>query len=119
MKFWKNIWKDIKNGNKANDRNSVDELNNRWGSISDKNFSKLLEENPKKFKRLYPDFYEFVTSKDIQETAGRVSGYAQSGIGEFIAETYAEMIRLKKKGEKLPEDILLLFRKYFGPEIPD
>lgn len=116
--YWKNLWNDIKTHNKRNDRTSVNELENHWGRIGQKEFKELLEKNPEKFKKLYPEFYEFITDRTIQETAGSISGYAQSGIGEFIAETYAEMIKLKKEGKTLSKEIMDLYRKYNGPEIP-
>jgi hypothetical protein len=61
---------------------------------------------------LYPEFYEFLTTQSIQQTAGKVSDYAQVGIGEFVAETYADMI----SGKKIPDDVMALYRKYKGPE---
>ena len=63
----------------------------------------------------YSDFKlpTFITNATEQNTAGKVSSYATSGIGEFIAETYAKLI----KGEKLPDDVMLLYKKYNGPSI--
>ena len=75
-----------------------------------KNF---LQDNPEKFKKKYPDLYEFVTEKCNLQTSGKISAYAQSGIGEFIAETYARMI----DGKTIPDDVMALYRKYKGPEI--
>ena len=72
---------------------------------------KLFKEKPEKFKKLYPDLYEHLTNKEIQATAGKVSSYAQTSIGEFVAETYAKMI----KGDPIPEDVLKLYKKYNGP----
>ena len=46
-----------------------------------------------------------------QKTIGKVSDYAQSGIGEFIAETYAKLV----KGVKLDDDVMALYKKYNGP----
>ena len=68
--------------------------------------------NPDKFKKKYPDLYEFITEKTKLQTSGKISAYAQSGIGEFIAETYARMI----DGKTIPDDVMALYRKYKGPE---
>ena len=95
-------------------RVGVKEVDNRWGSTWNEKYEKLLKENPENFKKYYPDLYEFVTKQEIQQTAGKVSGYAQSGIGEFIAEVYAKMV----EGKKIPDDVMELFRKYKGPELP-
>ena len=55
--------------------------------------------------------YEHLTNSEIQKTAGKISPYAQTGIGEFIADTYAELI----KGTKLSDDVMALYKKYNGP----
>ncbi len=54
---------------------------------------------------------EFVNTKSIQETVGKISDYAQTSRDEFIAETYARLI----ESEKLPDDVLALYKKYNGP----
>ena len=108
----KDAWNFITNNKKSRIR--VYEVNNRWGSVSKKKYSKIFKENPEKFKKRYPDFYEFLTNPDIKQTAGKISEYAQSGIGEFIAETYARMIA----GRPIPEDVKVLYKKYKGPELP-
>lgn len=54
---------------------------------------------------------EFANNKAIQETAGKISEYAKTSRDEFIAETYAKIIA----GEKIPEDVMILYRKYNGP----
>ena len=53
------------------------------------------------------------TNQDYQQSAGKVSSYAQTSIGEFIAETYAKMVR----GEKIPDDVMTLYNKYNGPKL--
>lgn len=111
------IWENAKHKTKTGEdisRIGVEEVDNHWGSIHQDYYKKLFDEKPDKFKKLYPEFYEFLTNQEIQQTAGKVSGYAQSGIGEFIAETYADMIA----GKKIPEDVMQLYRKYKGPELP-
>ena len=112
-KFWNKLWQDAKNGIKKEDRIGVNEVNNRWGSIEKDKYKKLFEKEPEKFKKQYPDLYEFLTNQEKQQTAGKVSEYAQSGIGEFVAETYKKMI----SKEKLPEDVLALYKKYNGPTL--
>lgn len=68
----------------------ITELDNRFGGTTYTGFAELLEKNPEKFQKLYPDLYEHLTNKEIQKTAGKVSAYAKTSIGEFIAETYAK-----------------------------
>ena len=94
-------------------RVKVHEVANRWGRIDEEYIVKLLKEKPEKFKKRYPELYEFVNNQEIQQTAGKVSTYAQSGIGEFIAEVYARLI----SGKKLSDDVMALYKKYKGPEI--
>lgn len=52
-------------------------------------------------------------STEEQNIVAQVSDYAKSGIGEFIAETYAKLI----KKEKLSNDVMTLYKKYGGPSI--
>ena len=117
IKRWKlpsfrEYWKESRNGNKKPNSPEIEYVDNRWGVKGMK--KNLFENNPEKFKKQYPDLYEFLTNQQIQQSAGEVSWYAQTGIGEFIAETYAMMIR----GAKIPEDVLTLYKKYNGPLIP-
>lgn len=86
-------------------------LDNRWGTINDKHIKEYYEQHPDGAKKYYPDLYEFLNNPQIQITAGKVSDYSQVGIGEFIAEAYAEMI----SGKKLPDDVMALYKKYNGP----
>lgn len=114
---WKAEWNSIKNKDKNKENASrigVKEVDNRWGSTAKNHFEELLNNSPNKFKKFYPDFYEFVNDKEIQQTAGKVSSYAQTGIGEFIADTYAKMIGK----QTLPDDVMQLYKKYKGPELP-
>ena len=105
LKNWKIDWKGIKN------IEEISEVDNRWGGTSYKGFSELLKNNPEKFKKQYPDLYEFLTNGDIKRTAFKVSTYAATSIGEFIAETYAKMIA----GVHLSDDVIALYKKYNGP----
>lgn len=86
-------------------------LDNRWGGLTYEGFKDLLQKNPAKFKKRYPDMYEFLTNQESQQTAGKISEYAQTSIGEFVAEVYARMVR----GDKIPEDVMALYKKYNGP----
>ena len=91
----------------------VEQVGNHWGRLGSNGYKELFEKNPTKFKKRYPDLYEFLTNQEYQQTAGKVSGYAQTGIGEFIAETYAKMVH----GDKIPDDVMKLYEKYNGPKL--
>ena len=87
----------------------------RFGSImSNENMKKLWETDKEKFKKQFPNQYEFLTNQETQELAGKVSTYARSGIGEFIAEYYAQMAEAKQYGGKIVEDVEALYKKYNG-----
>ena len=93
---------------------TLDEIGNHWGSIaSNKELKNFFKNNPEEFKKCFPDLYEFLTNQKYQQTAGKVSAYAQSGIGEFIAEVYRDMI----SGKQIPEDVKKLYEKYNGPKL--
>lgn len=89
------------------------QVNNHFGRIKDKEIKELFDKDKELFKLMYPDLYEHITNKEIIATAGKVSTYAQCGIGEFIAETYAKLIQ----GHKLDDDVIALYKKYGGPEV--
>ncbi|MCQ2754463.1 MAG: hypothetical protein MJ231_05380, partial [bacterium] len=111
--FW-DVWGNMKNalkGIKNKDTAGIEAIGNHWGGTTYKGYKELLKKDPEMFKSLYPDLYEHLTNKEVQKTAGKVSAYAQTSIGEFIAETYAKMI----SGDKIPEDVLKLYKKYNGP----
>ena len=108
----KYLWDVIRN--RTPDRIKVHEVENRWYRKDHKEIEKLFKENPEKFKERYPEMHEFITDEKIQQTAGKVSEYAQSGIGEFIAETYREML----SGRKISKDVMELYKKYNGPMLP-
>ena len=100
-----------KAGIKIEDRGQIDELENRWGGTTYKGFEDLLKKNPEKFKKMYPDLYNHLKDEETHNTALKVSSYAGTSIGEFVAETYAKMI----SGEKIPDDVMKLYKKYNGP----
>ena len=114
IKRWKiPSFKDAYNDVKARkkDTSDVEFVDNRWKGLTYKGFKELLEKNPKKFQKKYPDLYEFLTNQETQQVAGSVSWYAQTSIGEFIAEVYGKMVR----GEKIADDVMALYKKYNGP----
>lgn len=84
---------------------------NHWGGMTYKGYHELFKKDEKAFKLLYPDLHEHWTNKEIQKTADKISTYARTGIGEFIAEVYAELI----SGAKLSDDVMALYKKYNGP----
>lgn len=89
-------------------------LDDRWGGTTYNGYKDLLEKNPDKFKELYPRLYEHLTNKEIQETAGKISEYATTSIGEFVAETYSKFLQ----GQPMSDDIIALYKKYNGPLLP-
>lgn len=95
------------------DNSDVEHVNNRWGGLTYSGYKELFEKDPAKFKKRYPDLYEFLTNQEYQQSAGKVSAYAQTSIGEFIAETYAKMVR----GDKISDDVMKLYEKYNGPKL--
>ena len=112
---WKGEWNSIRNKGKSGEitsRSNVQEVDNRWGSVWDGSLRNFYLKYPEKFKEKYPDLYEFIENKNIQQSVGKISAYSQSGIGEFIAETYAKMIAK----QTIPDDVMALYRKYKGPE---
>ena len=72
----------------------------RFRTINDTNVDIKIEQATK----------DFFTNAE-QEIAGEVSNYAKTSIGEFVAETYAEMIA----GVHLSDDVIALYKKYNGP----
>lgn len=61
---------------------------------------------------------DFVNSKEKQQIANRVSGYASTSPLEFVAETYRKLINKALGGdEKISDDIIKLYNEYGGPAI--
>lgn len=112
---WKEANENVEKGELFKSSTKVRDVDNRWGGLTYDGYKELLEKNPKKFKAYYPDLHEFLTNQEIQQMAGKVSSYAQTSIGEFIADTYAKMVR----GEKLPDDVIKLYDKYHGPKLAE
>ena len=110
---FKDAWKDAKAGKKHQNNAEIDHVDNRWRGLTYDGFKDLFEKEPDKFKKKYPDLYEFLTNQTMQQTAGKISWYAQTSIGEFVAEVYAKLV----SGVKLPDDVMELYKKYNGPMI--
>ncbi len=85
-------------------------INNRWGAL--RYFEGLSADEAKKS---LPLLKEFLDNPESQNTAGKVSSYAQSGIGEFVAEVYARLV----KGRKFDDDVMALYKKYNGPMLAE
>ena len=118
LKHWKlpsfkECYNKARSGRKHIDNSSVEHVDNRWGGLTYKGYKNLFENDPAKFNKRYPDLYEFLTNQEYQQSAGKVSAYAQTSIGEFIAETYAKMVR----GDKISDDVMKLYEKYNGPKL--
>ena len=61
---------------------------------------------------------DFLNSQEKQQIASRVSIYATKSPVEFVAETYAELIkRTLHGGKKLPDDVMKLYAEYKGPAL--
>ena len=54
---------------------------------------------------------DFLNDQMKQQTAARVSPYATTSPLEFVAETFAKLV----KGEKLPDEVISLYKHYGGP----
>ena len=61
---------------------------------------------------------DFVNSQKKQQIAALVSDYAQESPLEFVAETYAELIkRTLHGGKKLSDEVMKLYSEYKGPSL--
>ena len=69
-------------------------------------FEELEKKENVKYKR-----HEFQTNVEEQNIAEEVSWYATESVGEFIAETYAKLI----KGYNVSDEVIALYKKYNGP----
>lgn len=76
------------------------------------------EECKKQFGKVTDITKDFVNSKEKQQIANRISGYAAESPLEFVAETYRKLINIAiNGGEKLPDDVMALYSQYKGPVI--
>lgn len=64
----------------------------------------------------YPEeLKKWLDNDKNMQLANSVSLYASHGPGEFIAETFADLL----SGRKLPKEVLELYKSMNGPKIPD
>lgn len=87
-------------------------INNRWAKRGD--YKKEIKDNSAELKKYLPDLYEHLNNPEFQKTAGKVSSYAREGVGEFVADVYADLIA----GRKFSDDVINLYKKYNGPLLP-
>lgn len=73
--------------------------------------AKEMFDNPNEYPKVLKEWLE---NKDHMQTAAEVSTYSQSGPGEFIAETFAELIN----GHNVSDRVKALYRELKGPPIP-
>ena len=108
-------WQDLAKNLKPNeiDVEILEKFENRWGALHYENCKRAWDKGQDYFKKKYPELHEFITDQEIQLTASEVSSYAQTGIGEFIAETYSGLI----SGKKFSDKVMNLYKKYNGPTI--
>ena len=101
-------------------RNNIkDIIYHEFGHWQDEMVNKatILKDNAT-FERVCQERYvhnnlqsSFITNENEQNIASKISNYSRNSIGEFIAETYKAMV----KGERIPDDVMRLYRKYNGP----
>ena len=93
---------------------SFNQIQDHWGGSTYETEKKLMEKSPKEFEKLYPNLYKHLNNPEYQRIASYSGGYAMTGIGEFIAETYALLL----SGKELPKEVIELYKKYKGPLLP-
>lgn len=65
--------------------------------------------NPLKCQfNIFRDNLNIFPTKSMQDTAGKVSAYAQTSAREFVAEVYSGLVN----GEKYSDDVMKLYEKY-------
>ena len=67
------------------------------------------------YSKYSQELKDWVDNDDNIRIASKVSGYSTSGPGEFIAETFAKLI----EGRKVSKEVIDLYRKLGGPELPN
>lgn len=97
-----------------NKNGKINSIADHWGGTTYKTEQELMEKSPELFKEMYPNLYKHINDPETQRIASKVGDYATTGIGEFIAETYAHLL----SGRKLPEEVISLYKKYNGPLLP-
>lgn len=81
--------------------------------VNNYNLMKKIEEYKTMGQSVSDITKEFVTDKQIQQTARKVSDYATESPLEFVAETFSQLM----EGKTFPEDVMALYKKYGGPSI--
>ena len=91
------------------------ELGHLKHQILTKDYSKMKKiiEYEEKNEPVSKITQEFINSKEIQDTASKVSDYSKESPLEFVAETYARLL----DGQKFDDDVMALYKKYHGPEV--
>lgn len=84
------------------------------GSTKDFDLMKKVAEYTNQGKEVSNITQEFIATKSIQETASKVSSYATESPAEFVAETFSGMLA----GKTYPDDVMALYKKYCGPNVP-
>jgi hypothetical protein len=79
-------------------------------AITQMNHAEAYTKNKKEVPQIVKDF---LASKEEQEIAAKVSEYAKTSPGEFVAETYSYLIA----GEKFSDKVMNLYKKYGGPVV--
>ena len=95
-------------------KQSVGSYADHWGGSTYEKEKELMKKSPNEFKILYPNLYKHLNDPEYQRIASYSGSYAMTGIGEFIAETYAYIL----SGRKLPQEVIELYKKYGGPLFP-
>lgn len=113
---FKRIFTTLKKEFKFRKNDPLENVGSRWNRISSFNKNgktgyEYFKADPKYYKQAFPDLYEHVMNPKIQRTAEEISEYAKEGVGEFVAEVYAEMV----KGAKISDEVLALYKNYNGP----
>jgi len=83
------------------------------GHLQDKPRCLTIDSLNYDYSKYSDELKAWVDNPKTMQTACRVSRYASHGPGEFVAETYAKLIA----GEKLPDDVLALYKQLNGPSI--
>ena len=89
-------------------------LYHEMGHLQD-NIPRVQAKGKFKTEAEYPqELKDWLNNSEYMQTAVRVSEYSTTGPGEFIAETFADMVI----GKKLPKEVIDLYKKLRGPELP-
>lgn len=81
---------------------------------SNYNMMKKVEEFKTMGKPVSEITNEFVTNKEIQQIARKVSGYATESPLEFVADTFSQLM----EGKTFSDDVMALYKRYNGPALP-